>query len=123
MLNAGLVFWLFVSSSLRSFGLERSVVAYGLTAIAIFISISGFITMIRRDSITVQWANTGLRFDPEPDWSLTNHLTGLRVQDHSNASQLTRSRLDRRRDPSRGQRPCGHRVLQCWTHRGKSERG
>ena len=60
MLNAGLVFWLLVSSSLRSFVLERSVVTYGLTAIAIFFSITGFMAMMRRDGITVQWAkNTG----------------------------------------------------------------
>jgi hypothetical protein len=66
MLNAGLVFWLLVSSSLRSFVLERSVVTYGLTAIAIFISISGFMAMMRRDGITVQWANTRTpRFDLE----------------------------------------------------------
>jgi hypothetical protein len=66
MLNAGLVFWLLVSSSLRSFVLERSVVTYGLTAIAIFISISGFMTMMRRDGITVQWANNRTpRFDAE----------------------------------------------------------
>ena len=57
MLNAGLVFWLLVSSSLRSFVLERSVVTYGLTAIAIFFSISGFMAMMRRDGITVQWAS------------------------------------------------------------------
>ncbi len=56
MLNAGLVFWLLVTSSLRSFVLERSVVTYGLTAIAIFCSISGFMAMMRRDGITVQWA-------------------------------------------------------------------
>ncbi len=56
MLNAGLVFWLLVSSSLRSFVLERSVVTYGLTAIAIFFSISGFMAMMRHDGITVQWA-------------------------------------------------------------------
>ena len=66
MLNAGLVFWLLVSSSLRSFVLERSVVTYGLTAIAIFISISGFMAMMRRDGITVQWAkHRTARFDPE----------------------------------------------------------
>ena len=66
MLNAGLVFWLLVSSSLRSFVVERSVVTYGLTAIAIFISISGFMAMMRRDGITVQWANARTpRFDPE----------------------------------------------------------
>ncbi len=58
MLNAGVVFWLLISSSLRSFVLERSAVTYGLTAIAIFFSISGFMTMMRRDGITVQWANS-----------------------------------------------------------------
>ncbi len=57
MLNAGVVFWLLVSSSLRSFVLERSLVTYGLTAIAIFFSITGFVTMMRRDGITVQWAS------------------------------------------------------------------
>ena len=56
MLNAGLVFWLLVSSSLRSFVLERSVVTYGLTAIAIFVSITGFMAMMRHDGITVRWA-------------------------------------------------------------------
>ena len=66
MLNAGLVFWLLVSSSLRSFVLERSVVTYGLTAIAIFFSISGFMAMMRRDGITVQWANNqASRLDSE----------------------------------------------------------
>lgn len=58
MLNAGLVFWLLVSSSLRSFVLERSGVTYGLTAIAIFFSITRFMAMMRRDGITVQWART-----------------------------------------------------------------
>jgi hypothetical protein len=57
MLNAGLVFWLLVSSSLRSFVLERSAVTYGLTAFAIFVSITGFMAMMRRDGITVEWAN------------------------------------------------------------------
>jgi drug/metabolite transporter (DMT)-like permease len=57
MLNAGIVFWLLISSSLRSFVLERSAVTYGLTAIAIFISISGFMAMMRDDGITVEWAN------------------------------------------------------------------
>jgi hypothetical protein len=57
MLNAGLVFWLLVSSSVRSFVLERSAVTYGLTAIAIFFSITGFMAMMRRDGITVEWAS------------------------------------------------------------------
>jgi hypothetical protein len=56
MLNAGLVLWLLVSSSLRSFVLERSAVTYGLTAIAIFFSITGFMAMMRQDGITVEWA-------------------------------------------------------------------
>lgn len=58
LLNASVVFWLLVSSSLRSFVLERSAVTYGLTAIAIFFSITGFMTMMRRDGITVEWAKT-----------------------------------------------------------------
>jgi ABC-type uncharacterized transport system permease subunit len=57
MLNAGLVFWFLLSSSLRSFVLERSAVTYGLTAIAIFFSIAGFMAMMRRDGITVEWAS------------------------------------------------------------------
>jgi hypothetical protein len=56
MLNAGLVFWLLVSSSLRSFVLERSAVTYGLTAVAIFFSITRFLAMMRHDDITVEWA-------------------------------------------------------------------
>jgi ABC-type uncharacterized transport system permease subunit len=64
MLNAGIVFWLLISSSLRSFVLERSAVTYGLTAIAIFFSITAFMAMMRHDGITVQWANSRTpRFD------------------------------------------------------------
>jgi hypothetical protein len=59
MLNAGLVFWLLVSSSLSSFVLERSAVTYGLTAMAIFFSITRFVAMMRRDDITVEWASAG----------------------------------------------------------------
>ncbi len=55
MLNAGLVLWLLVSTSLRSFVIERSVVTYGLTAVAIFFSITRFVTMMRRDNIRVEW--------------------------------------------------------------------
>jgi hypothetical protein len=56
MLNAGIVLWLLLTSSLRAFVLERSAVTYGLTAIAVFISITGFLKMMRRDGITVEWA-------------------------------------------------------------------
>ncbi len=55
MLNAGIVLWLLLTSSLRTFVLERSAVTYGLTAIAIFFSITGFMTMMRRDGISVEW--------------------------------------------------------------------
>lgn len=58
LLNAGLVFWLLISSSLRSFVLERTAVTYGLTAIAIFCSIAGFMAMMRRDGITVEWSGS-----------------------------------------------------------------
>ena len=56
MLNAGIVFWLLLSTSLRSFVIERSVVTYGLTAVAIFFSITRFVAMMRRDNIKVEWA-------------------------------------------------------------------
>jgi hypothetical protein len=58
MLNAVSVFCLLVSSSLRSFVLERSAVTYALTAFAIFFSITRFLAMMRRDDITVEWART-----------------------------------------------------------------
>jgi hypothetical protein len=56
MLNAGIVLWLLVSSSLRSFVLERTAVTWGLTAVAIFFSITRFLTTMRRDGVTVEWA-------------------------------------------------------------------
>jgi hypothetical protein len=56
MLNAGLVLWLLLSTSLRSFVIERSVVTYGLTAVAIFFSITRFVAMMRKDNIKVVWA-------------------------------------------------------------------
>ena len=59
MLNAGLVLWLLMSTSLRSFVIERSLVTYGLTAVAIFFSITRFIAMMRRDNIRVEWASAG----------------------------------------------------------------
>jgi len=59
MLNAGLVLWLLLSTSLRSFVIERSVVTYGLTAVAIFFSITRFIAMMRHDNIRVEWARAG----------------------------------------------------------------
>jgi hypothetical protein len=61
MLNAGLVLWLLLSTSLRSFVIERSVVTYGLTATAIFFSITRFVAMMRHDNIRVEWARAGPR--------------------------------------------------------------
>jgi hypothetical protein len=55
MLNAGLVFWLLAVSSLRAFVLERSAVTYGLTATAIFFSITRFVAMMRHDDVRVEW--------------------------------------------------------------------
>ncbi len=55
MLNAGIVLWLLVSSSLRAFVLERTAVTWGLTAVAVFFSITRFVAAMRRDGITVEW--------------------------------------------------------------------
>ena len=55
MLNAGIVLWLLVSSSLRAFVLERTAVTWSLTSVAIFFSITRFIAAMRRDGITVVW--------------------------------------------------------------------
>jgi len=55
MLNAGIVLWLLVSSSLRAFVLERTAVTWSLTALAIFFSITRFMSTMRRDGITVEW--------------------------------------------------------------------
>ncbi len=55
MLNAGIVLWLLVSSSLRAFVLERTAVTWSLTAVAVFFSITRFLAAMRRDGITVEW--------------------------------------------------------------------
>jgi hypothetical protein len=55
MLNAGIVLWLLLSSSLRAFVLERTAVTWALTAVAIFFSITRFIAVMRRDGVTVKW--------------------------------------------------------------------
>ena len=57
MLNAGIVLWLLVSSSLRAFVLERTAITWGLTAVAIFLSITRFVAAMRRDGITVEWGH------------------------------------------------------------------
>ena len=60
LINAGFVFWLLLSSSLPSFVLERALVTYGLTALAIVLSITRFIAAMRRDGITVAWGQPPL---------------------------------------------------------------
>ena len=55
LINVGMVLWLLVSSSLRSFVLERTAVTWGLTAAAIFSSVVGFTTMMRSHGFAVQW--------------------------------------------------------------------
>jgi hypothetical protein len=65
LLNAGIVLWLLLSSSLHAFVLERSAVTYGLTALAIYLSVTRFVATMRRDGITVDWAaNRGQ--EPQP---------------------------------------------------------
>lgn len=53
--NTGIALWLLLSSSLNSFVLERTGVAWSLTAAAITCSVLGFTTTMRRDGIHVQW--------------------------------------------------------------------
>jgi hypothetical protein len=55
LVNAGIVLWLLMSSSLKSFVLERTAVTWSLTAAGIFCSIYGFTLTMRRDGRHVQW--------------------------------------------------------------------
>jgi hypothetical protein len=56
MFNAGFTIWLLLSSSLRTFVLERTAATWGLTALAIFLSITRFVASLRKDGITVEWS-------------------------------------------------------------------
>jgi len=56
--NTSLALWLLLSSSLKTFVLERTAVSWGLTAGAIACSILGFTATMRRDGITVQWGGS-----------------------------------------------------------------
>lgn len=53
--NSGIVLWLLLTSSLKTFVLERTGVAWFLTAAAITCSIVGFTMTMRRDGVRVQW--------------------------------------------------------------------
>jgi len=55
LLNAGIVLWLLLSTSLRTFVLERTAVTLSLTALAIFLSVTRFVAAMRNDGITVEW--------------------------------------------------------------------
>ena len=61
LLNSGLVLWLLLSSSLHAFVLERTAVSWGLTAVAITLSILGFVAAMRRDGVTVRWCSSRRR--------------------------------------------------------------
>lgn len=54
-LNAGLVLWLLLTTSLRTFVLERTAVSWGLTGAAVLWSIVGFTRTMRRDGRVVEW--------------------------------------------------------------------
>jgi len=60
LLNAGLVLWMLLSSSLRMFILERTAATWTLTAAAIAISIFGFTAAMRSDDVTVHWGAAAL---------------------------------------------------------------
>jgi hypothetical protein len=53
--NTAIVLWLLLTSSLTTFVLERTGVAWVLTGFAIVCSIRGFTTTMRRDGVKVQW--------------------------------------------------------------------
>ena len=55
MVNAGITLWLLLSSSLGTFVLERTAATWGLTALSIFLSITWFVSSMRKDGITVEW--------------------------------------------------------------------
>jgi uncharacterized membrane protein len=59
ILNAGIVLWLLLDSPLGTFVLEREAVTLSLTAIAIFLSITRFVSVLRRDGISVGWGRRG----------------------------------------------------------------
>jgi hypothetical protein len=57
LVNSGVVAWLLVSSSLKTFVLERTGITWGLTAMAIFLSIRGFSSTMRRGGYSVRWGS------------------------------------------------------------------
>jgi hypothetical protein len=64
LINSGLVLWLLLTASLRSFVLERTALTWTTTSIAIALSIIGFVKTMRSDGITVKWG-TAVRHELE----------------------------------------------------------
>lgn len=57
--NAGVVLWLLLTSSLRSFVVERTAATWTLTALAIVWSAAWFVRSMRRDGLHVRWGRLG----------------------------------------------------------------
>ena len=55
--NAGFVFWLLLTSSLRAFVIERTIVSWALTAAAIGFSVLWFLRTMRRNDTAVRWGS------------------------------------------------------------------
>jgi hypothetical protein len=53
--NAGLVFWLLLTTSLKAFVLERTASSWALTAIAALCSTAWFVRAMRREGLLVRW--------------------------------------------------------------------
>jgi len=55
--NAGLVFWLLLTSSLKAFVLERTATSWALTALAAAASTVWFLRSMRREGLHVRWGS------------------------------------------------------------------
>lgn len=58
--NAALVFWLLLTSSLKSFVLERTASNWAMTAVAAVFSIVWFVRAMRREGLHVRWGPEAL---------------------------------------------------------------
>lgn len=56
--NAGLVFWLLLTSSLKVFVIERTASSWTLTLLAIACSTAWFLRAMRRDGLQVRWGGS-----------------------------------------------------------------
>jgi len=55
--NAGIVFWLLLTSSLRAFVLERTASSWAMTALAAVCSTAWFMRAMRREGLHVRWGS------------------------------------------------------------------